>query len=180
MSRAIAHHTRTRERRNLRVFPVGSGGVDQHRTIHGAPAGPHSSGNANRMSLLIARVGNRHVLRSYAGAGPQPHRLRRGHVETVDRMFRRWSGATSDRRLRATATTAIRRSATVRSRSRALACATAGQSNRHHWASAATACQRSAQRGRAAALQSRPFPHRARRQCNRCEVCGRGTDACLR
>ncbi len=178
MSRAIAHHTRTRERRNLRVFPVGSGGVDQHRTIHGAPAGPHSSGNANRMSLLIARVSNRHVFRSYAGAGAATHWLRRGHVETVDRMFRRLSGATSDRRLLSTATTAIRRPATVRSRS--LACATAGQSNRHHRASAATACRWSAQRGPAAALQSRPFPHRARRQCYRCEVCGRGTDACLR
>ena len=39
----------------------------------------HSSGNANRLSLLIARVRNRHVFSSYAGAGAAtPHWSRRG------------------------------------------------------------------------------------------------------
>ncbi len=39
----------------------------------------HSSGNANRLSLLIARVRNRPVFSSYAGAGAAtPHGSRRG------------------------------------------------------------------------------------------------------
>jgi hypothetical protein len=94
-------------------------------------------------------------------------------------MFRRCSDAICDRCLRATAATAIQRVATVGSRNRTFASATAGRCDRHHWASAATACRQSAQR-RPVAHQGRPFPRRTRRQRDRCEVCGRGTDACLR
>jgi hypothetical protein len=106
-----------------------------------------------------------------------PHWSGEDSLETV-RMSRRSSGATHDRRHCATA---IRWPATAGSRGRALASATTGRSNHHHGASAATARRRFAQReSAAAALQGRPFPRRARRQWDRCEVRGRGTDACLR
>jgi hypothetical protein len=122
-----------------------------------------SSGNVNRTRPLITRVRNHPVFKIIGH--PKPYSLGEDVVETFHCMFRRCSGATHDRRLGATAPTAIIGwSAIAGSRSRTIAFASAGRS-KHHWASATTACGRSARRGpSAASLQGRPFPRGARRQ----------------
>jgi hypothetical protein len=148
-------------------FPVSSATL--------ATEGVHSGGNASRTPRLI---GHR-IFRN-------PHWSKEDSVEQVIRMFRRWSGATRNGCLRPSTATACSRSATAVSRNCALVAATAGRFD-HRRASATTACGRSARRGpcasrgsAAAALQGRPFPRRARRQWDRCEVRGRRTDARLR
>jgi hypothetical protein len=106
-------------------------------------------------------------------------------VEQIIRMFRRRNGTTRNRCLRPSAATGCSRSATAVSRSCPLVSATARRSD-HRRAGATTACGRSARggpstrRGATAALQGRSFPHRAGRQWDRCQMCRRRTDACLR